>query len=294
MAKPIFVIGKNRSGTKWLSNIIANHPDVACIQREGAGGILETNMLSTFTNLFGDLSYIENYFGMVVCFSETNFFKLTGLDKEILFKKKYKDCFCLFRQIMNLYAQKKQKTYWLQKASVTNLPQVYNAFPDARFIIIERKITDNIRSSRGLAKLNNGPMPGILRETAKWHLAKKTVNKYKGKDNIMHMKFEQLKNDRETSVKRVCSFLDLDFNESLLQEHFKKNTSFQQGIKKEDVLSPLQTLWIKVLNTVWRFMPYFLLNRVGSILSRADKVQRLVSKTFLLLRKEYGWGNNDV
>ncbi|MCK4320989.1 sulfotransferase [candidate division WOR-3 bacterium] len=40
MASPIFVIGKNRSGTKWLSNVIANHKDVACIQHELFGGIL--------------------------------------------------------------------------------------------------------------------------------------------------------------------------------------------------------------------------------------------------------------
>ncbi|MFW6008127.1 MAG: hypothetical protein ACOCP8_02575 [archaeon] len=41
----IFVIGKNRSGTKWLSNTVANHKDVFCVQRPGAGGILETNLI---------------------------------------------------------------------------------------------------------------------------------------------------------------------------------------------------------------------------------------------------------
>ncbi|MBA7629902.1 hypothetical protein ES703_37409 [subsurface metagenome] len=46
MASPIFVIGKNRSGTKWLSNVIANHKDIACIQHELFGGILEANVIS--------------------------------------------------------------------------------------------------------------------------------------------------------------------------------------------------------------------------------------------------------
>ena len=29
--RPIFVIGLNRSGTKWLSNELAKHPQIACV-----------------------------------------------------------------------------------------------------------------------------------------------------------------------------------------------------------------------------------------------------------------------
>ncbi len=44
---PIFIVGTNRSGTKWLSNILANHPDVAAVQTERTLGIVETYMFDS-------------------------------------------------------------------------------------------------------------------------------------------------------------------------------------------------------------------------------------------------------
>lgn len=74
MASPIFVIGRNRSGTKWLSNIIASHHDVAAVQHEEHFGILEaTDVFLNMPILFGDLSIAENYMGFLDCFSQTDF-----------------------------------------------------------------------------------------------------------------------------------------------------------------------------------------------------------------------------
>jgi len=85
MIKKIFVIGKNRSGTKWLSNTIANHQKIACIQRPGAGGILETNIINRMPNIFGTLKKDNNFIGFIECFSQTNYFKLLHVEKEELY-----------------------------------------------------------------------------------------------------------------------------------------------------------------------------------------------------------------
>ena len=290
--KPVFVIGKNRSGTKWLSNIIANHPDIACVQREGAGGIVETNIFSNFPALFGDLRYEENYFGMAVCFSQTNFFRLTGLNEGVLYENRKENYLDLFRYVMNLYSKRGKKTYWLQKAAVDDFENIYNFFPDARFIVVERDIVDNIRSTRGLAKLNDKPVPGIIREIAKWHLAQKTTRRYQAESNVMHVTFDQLKNDRQNLVKKVCDFLELTFHESMLIDTFKKNTSFQKGIKKEDMLSSFQIRIVRVLTPLFRVVPFFVLRGLGSLMSRKGTGQRLVAKSFSLLREDYGCEND--
>ena len=57
--RPIFVIGKNRSGTKWLSNTISNHSKIACVRSHEFGGILETNVFFNMPNTFGDLAIKE-------------------------------------------------------------------------------------------------------------------------------------------------------------------------------------------------------------------------------------------
>jgi hypothetical protein len=40
---PLLVIGANRSGTQWLSNILCNHSDVMSVHFAEHCGIIETN-----------------------------------------------------------------------------------------------------------------------------------------------------------------------------------------------------------------------------------------------------------
>jgi hypothetical protein len=68
----LFVIGRNRSGTKWLSNILAENNEVAAVQREGAGGILESNELSHFPKHF-NLNHIEDRTAFQILFKHSNF-----------------------------------------------------------------------------------------------------------------------------------------------------------------------------------------------------------------------------
>jgi len=55
MAKHIFVVGNNRSGTKWISNTILRSARVAGAQSEDHKGILETNVLFNAPRIFGPL-----------------------------------------------------------------------------------------------------------------------------------------------------------------------------------------------------------------------------------------------
>ena len=84
--KKIFVLGKNRSGTKWLSNIILNNKEIAGIQSNYHRGILETNLFNVFNRKFGNLKRRDDYIAFVEVFTATDFFKLTGLSKELLYK----------------------------------------------------------------------------------------------------------------------------------------------------------------------------------------------------------------
>jgi len=76
MARPIFVLGRNRSGTKWLTNLIANHPDVYCVQSESHGGVIETNLFDRADTSFGNPAIAENYIAFMAWFEQTDFFLL--------------------------------------------------------------------------------------------------------------------------------------------------------------------------------------------------------------------------
>ncbi len=295
MAKPVFVIGKNRSGTKWLSNIIGSHPEVAAVQGEEFTGILESNLFFQFPEVFGDLRDSENYCAMAACFSRTSFFECTGLDERILFAKNFEDYHEFFRHIMEAYAAKENKPHWLQKANPLVLPQLYAAFPDARFVITSRGITDSIRSNIVLAKRNGVKRASIFGEMALYYLGEKISDQFRGKSNVMFVTFEDLKRDRETVTKRVCEFLCLDFDDRMLEDVYGKNTSFKSVAGGASAMSRTEQRCISLLGPLVCLTPVRLLKAFRRMFGRNRNPNRskFIQASFLTLRKRYGWSGED-
>jgi len=287
MAKPIFVIGRNRSGTKWLSNLIGNHPDVACVQRPGAGGILETNVFTTMPAVFGDLSVDENYLGMAVCFARTNFFRLTGLEERVLFEDPPRDYAGLFRRVMDLYAEKQGASRWLQKAGVYCLADLMGAFGDAAFLVIERDLEPNVRSALGLGMAMHGRKGSVLRETVSYCLAQKRARRWRRRANVMYVRFEDLRADREAVLREACGFLELDFRPEMLEDRFEKNTSFRTRVRREDVLTRRDRAVMRLAAGLCRPLPARLLEALRGRGRRSR--QRFVPRTFDLFKQDIGW-----
>jgi hypothetical protein len=293
-AQPVFVIGKNRSGTKWLSNLIANHPYAACIQREGAGGILEDDIFSSIPDVFGSLSIEENYLAFLACYSQNNGFLLMGLDKKVLGARRARDYFEFNRYIMDKYAEKEGKRFWLQKSSVENFERLYRAYPDARFVVIEREIEANIRSTRGLQMLNQEPYSSILRETASCIWAHKTLNQYQTRKNVFYVRFEQLRTDKAQVLQRVCSFLNIPYEEGLLSDRFEKNTSFKAGVEKDKILSRRELYLMRVFGTLLALIPYRLFKIIYTGWRNlrqlvAKPKRKFVRGSFALAKDDFGW-----
>jgi len=293
-AQPVFVIGKNRSGTKWLSNLIANHPDVACVQREGAGGILETDIFSSIPDVFGSLSIEENYLAFLACYSQNNEFRLMGFDKKVLGARRARDYFEFNRYIMDKYAEKEGKKVWLEKSSVENFGRLYQAYPDAKFVAIEREIEANIRSTRGLQMLNQEPYSNILSDTASCIWAHKTLNHFRKRKNVFVVQFEQLRSDKSQVVQKVCSFLDIPYEKEMLTDRFKKNTSFKTGVEKDKILTRQELFLMRVSAFMFALIPYklFKIIHLGLRSLRyfvARPKRKFVRGSFALAKDDFGW-----
>ena len=100
----IMVIGRERSGTKWLTNLIANHPSIACVQSATHGGVLETNLLERMELTFGSFAVKENRIGFNLCMQQTAFYKITGLPVSFLEQGKFADPVDFFVMMMDQYA----------------------------------------------------------------------------------------------------------------------------------------------------------------------------------------------
>ncbi len=146
MTTPIFVVGLNRSGTKWLSNELAKHPQIACVQNERTG-IRETNMFRGFGRKF-DLNNIDEYIALVELWAASDFFHRTGVDKSIFYLTHPlpNDTLTMFGILMDEYARLQGKPYWLQKAQPIAGLELARHFPKAHFVIIRRQLQDQVRS----------------------------------------------------------------------------------------------------------------------------------------------------
>ncbi|MCF8095112.1 MAG: sulfotransferase [Desulfobacteraceae bacterium] len=300
MSQPIFVVGKDRSGTKWLSNIIASHNDIACVQRSDAGGILESNTLSRMYNIFGTLKHEDNFIGFLELKSKTDFFQLTGLSKDLFYSKRPISYYSFFRELMDMFAEKSNKSFWVQKADTLLLDSLYKEFPNAKFVLIERNPTDNIKSTIGLRKRKNPDYPkNMLGELARYVYRIKINKLYKDKKNVMLIDFKDLQTNRKNAVDRICKFLSIQINDDMLTDAFEKNTSFKTRNDKEKILNCYDIAKIKLLLPILSAIPLYAYKILHKIHLRLKPLSRLhkerdqfIPGSFELLKEEIHFSEN--
>ncbi len=230
--KRIFVLGKDRSGTKWLSNIILNSDKVKGIQSEYHRGIVETNLFEVFPSIFGTLNRIDNYIAFVETFTSGDFFRLTGLEKKLLYENRFKDYLTVFEFVMDAFTRKEGGKAWLQKAHILNFFKLKKKFPDANFIIIERAFLDNVKSAINFQK-KIGIKGSLTREVLLYILSKKARKKIIRKFPVFFIKYSDIKNKNIELLIKIFEFAGIEFKECFLDVSYRKNTSFSNREEKE-------------------------------------------------------------
>ena len=302
MAHAIFVFGKNRSGTKWLSNLIANHSDVACMQQARGGGIMETNLFRNCPAVFGDLAVNENNLAFLAFFTRSSLFKLSGLSEQDLYERRFYSYFEVFDHVMNKVARKEQKGTWLQKGDSLELPQVIEHYPEAKFIVIRRgdakaNIISNLalftRDASEEVRAQKPSNSAVVQQTFSYYLHKKIEEKYAGRPNVKTVFFEDLKARKREVIEEVCRFVGLPFEEQMVEEQFGKNSSFSKDAKREEVITGAQHRLIDTLSPVLDNLPLFVLatlfNAREAVARRNPSRNRFINGTLSLYREEVGW-----
>ncbi len=291
MAIPIFVVGNNRSGTKWLSNILINHPQISGIQAEYHRGIIETDIFSQFPKTFGNLSYIENFIGFVECFAASDFFKISGLDKSLLYRIKTDNYFEFFRKLMDSYADSQKTKFWLQKIHPFYFQKVYKNYRDAIFIFISRGIRKNIQSAWVLQK-RLGQSSSIMRQVLIYVYSQKILKRNRKKRNVLVTTYEALKDDTTKVIAATCEFLGVDYLPEILHVSFTKNTSYGKVKEREKaVLFPRRyIIVVRLLYQIFKVIPKFLFDVLFKMKAFTSQHKRsFVPGTFSMICDEHGF-----
>jgi hypothetical protein len=237
MVRPIILIGLNRSGTKWLSNLICRHEDVIAVQSRRTGGILETNMFGALPDKF-DLAYPDEYIGLVELWSSTHFFKRTGVEKEFFYRlsPRPRSTLRMFELLMNEYARRHGKAYWLQKTTPLRAAEVLEHFPNARVVVIRRNLMDTLRST--IALMRRAGRRDLFRTI--WHCVhqRKLLNRLCRRYAAVEMDYDRLRNDTVREEARLFAELGLPEGKLRPAPAFPRNTSFASDSQRREVLSP--------------------------------------------------------
>ena len=254
MIRPIILIGMNRSGTKWVSNIICSHDDVIGVQSERTGGIVETNMFGAMQDKF-DLSYPDEYVGLVELWAATHFFRLTGIDKSFFYglSPRPADVLGLFELLMNEYARRNGCKYWLQKTSPRKAPRVLEHFGNARVVVVRRDLMDTIRSTLGLQSRYG--KRNLFRATWECVYQGKLLDRICRRYPAIRVSYEALRADPAREEARLFAELELPAGKRAREESFPRNTSFANREQRHGIMSSRERLLARILARLVGLLP---------------------------------------
>jgi hypothetical protein len=124
--------------------------------------------------------------------------------------------------------------------------------PEAKFIVLTRNPLDNLASWR---KRELGAIQDATFLSEIWRDLYSILFKFsqKNSEKVLHLKYEDLVSSPEESLKRICSFLAIEYKESMLlfNEHFNQftETSIQKDPKFTDRLNNFHSGLHKQVNS---------------------------------------------
>lgn len=217
----ILVVGRERSGTKYVSNLIASNFDVSAIQSEMHDGIIECNLLHAYPKAFGQQPIKENKLAALHTLSNEYFFKYSSVSKDELFSIKFEDFFDLFNQFLEKNAKNQNQIGWVHKADARSLNQYHRA--NAKGLIIRRQI---VNSTWSFFKLRDKvKKPKVFKYMLAAHCYRKIEEYYAKKRKWPIFNYEFIINNKENFLNQIAHYLNED--QKRFQEPAFNNSSFK-------------------------------------------------------------------
>lgn len=228
---PFFIIGIGRSGTTLLRLMFHNHPNIAVPY--------ESHFITDYYNRlddYGDLSDDTNLDKLLTDILQEKL--LVQWDHEFDINRikalmSDNSLESIFNAIYSDYANGKGKSRWADKSDyLDRMHIINNIFPNAKFIHI---IRDGRDVANSVLRLPWGPTDLI--GAAEWwndciRLAR-AVGAVLGDKKYTEVKYEDLVNDPEKELRRLCEFVDEEFSENMLDYHKSSNVAIPDSRKAQ-------------------------------------------------------------
>lgn len=246
---PIFILGAARTGTTYLANTLCGHKFIACAQHKVHWGFHESNIMHKQL-YWKDFNDINKYIHFLELYSSGDHFKLVNGDKEYFYRNRPKDFYDFYFTLMDRYVESINAKCWLTKFDPLHYADSKNLsiflkvlkerYKKIRFISIKRDIKPGIRSYLNMEgdkyKYRTNPFfkyfACILycaRFVCYYDMIKKVSTEY----DVFFVDLKELIGNKEKNLKRMCDFLNIPYDQSILTVKYKLNTSKKSNFYNE-------------------------------------------------------------
>ncbi|MFC1747510.1 sulfotransferase [Pseudomonadota bacterium] len=211
---PFFIVGVGRSGTTLIRLMMHNHPNIAIPY--------ESHFVTDYSERadeYGSLNEDKNLRRLINDILSEEL--LTQWDHEfdtdkIIALTKSRTINGVFTAIYEDYANGKDKIRWGDKSDYLDRMHLINkAFPNARFIHI---IRDGRDVANSVLKLPWGPKD-VISAAEWWHehvRLGRAMGAMLSADRYMEVRYEDLVQDSEGELRKICDFLDEEYSPEML------------------------------------------------------------------------------
>jgi len=211
---PIFV-GSGRSGTTLLRTIFDGHPELAVANEPQFMGTGARQRKRLESDGFDATAFLE------IVLNNPNYRRLdldqSDVESSIASADPSTVADCV-RVVLGVFAAREGKALYGDKTPgyVVQIPELARMFPEARFVHL-------IRDGRNVALsyIERPWGPSTVGEAALYWRSRvgrgRAAGEALGSDRYLEARYEDLVDDPETEVRRICEFLSLDFVPEMLQ-----------------------------------------------------------------------------
>ncbi len=224
---PVFMIGTQRSGSNLLrlminqlDRVVSPHPP----------HILERMM--PLMHLYGDLDKTSNFDALVddVCkLIELNPVEWAGieLDRSVVAKKcKDNTLMSVYQAVYELYAERTNANAWCCKSlsNINYVREIEEHFISPRYIYLYRDGRD-VALSFQKAVVGEKHIYSIAREWAETQRKALDLRERIEASRFFCISYEELISDQESAARKLCAFLDCEYDEGMLSFYASKDAA---------------------------------------------------------------------
>ncbi|MGI8727730.1 MAG: sulfotransferase family protein [Solirubrobacterales bacterium] len=207
-----FIVGVGRSGTTMLRLMLDAHPELAIPP--------ETHFVPDLIDAISDGAPPEAAVRLMADVRQWGDLHIST--EEVLERFRALEEFeaaSALRAFYGIYLERQDKPRWGEKtpAYVRKMRKISQALPEARFIHVIRDGRD-VALSRWKRTLGDGERTPAGQVAEGWRRRIRRAQKHGAKlDHYLELRYEDLVTDTEPNLRRICEFIELDWDPSILR-----------------------------------------------------------------------------